>query len=392
VKTTYAVFWLLLLGNLSITANAQQSCPSVPVVDITSSDIPMDVCVPAGFGQQNPIDFFDDYSWKAFIALVWPAESGHRGKPDRQRKVSDLGTRVFETYKPLWEVFRPDGALPEEWNSTSNNNACHLKPAPDDLVLASFSKFGDIGQAGVGTLVGPLVVQNRTYVRYLTAFNQVEFDDIRSRKLFLRANLPVAPNALTMPDGSIDLKTSWIEMDHIANPQRFYTRSAIVLDPATGECTKKSVGLVGFHIVQKTPSRPQWIWTTFEQVDNVSLTSTSAATFNDGSGADMPATNPYSVSPLPLPTPPPYNVVRVKPIHPNTAATNLAYQKALRDSGSVWQFYQLVMTQWPLAIKQPAVAGTPQNTFPGRNTDSTAFSNTTLETFDQQDILGGCMN
>ena len=30
------------------------------------------------------------------------------------------------------------------------------------------------------------------------------------------------------------------------------------------------MGMVGIHIVQKTPFAPQWIWSTFEQIDNVS--------------------------------------------------------------------------------------------------------------------------
>ena len=30
-----------------------------------------------------------------------------------------------------------------------------------------------------------------------------------------------------------------------------------------------TVGLVGFHIAQKTETSPQWIWSTFEHVDNL---------------------------------------------------------------------------------------------------------------------------
>ena len=30
-----------------------------------------------------------------------------------------------------------------------------------------------------------------------------------------------------------------------------------------------AAALVGLHIVYKTPSRPQWIWSTFRHVDNV---------------------------------------------------------------------------------------------------------------------------
>jgi hypothetical protein len=154
-----------------------------------------------------------------------------------------------------------------------------------------------------------------------------------------------------------------------------------------------TVGLVGLYIVQKTGSRPQWIWTTFEHVDNVppaEVGSPGTFGFNDGTAAAMPMNNPYTMSPLPVPTPVPYNVTRVKPIHDSTKATNTAYRTALK--GTLWENYQLVMTQWPLKPKMPNLPGTPANTFPGAGSDMTAFANTTLETFDQGQIKNGCMN
>lgn len=104
----------------------------------------------------------------------------------------------------------------------------------------------------------------------------------------------------------------------------------------------------------------------------------------------MPDNNPYVVNPLPIPVPPPYNVTREKPIHPSTVTTNAEYRKALK--GTIWANYQLVMTQWPLKPKMPNLPGTPANTFPGAGSDTTAFANTTMETFDQRLIRNGCMN
>jgi hypothetical protein len=371
-----------------------QACPNPPVVDIRSSSVPSDVCVPANF-PGNPIAFFDDFSWKSFVALAWPADSSQRGKPDATKNVAGAGPKVFETYKALWEVFHTDGSKPTAWNKPDAMNACSVSPGMGDLVLASFSKFSDLGQAGFGSLVGPLVAQNTTYVRYLTAFNELEFDQIVNQGLYLRSQLPVSPKTLTFENGSIDVKSAWIDMTHIPHPERYYTRTALVLNVADGTCAKTTVGLVGLHIVQKTAHRPQWIWSTFEQVDNVPPAQPGAQgnfTFNDGTSAPMPAANPYSISPLKLPVPPPFNVNRLKPIHSSTQATNPLYQKALHDQGSVWQFYELVMTQWPVKADDSSLPGTPANTFPGTGSDSTSFSNTTLETFDQMNIRTGCMN
>lgn len=369
------------------------SCPNSPVVTVNSPQVPCDVCIPTGFGG-NPIAFFDDYSWRAFIALVWPAQiqNNQRGVPDTTQGVGGAGPRVFETYKALWEVFHRDGSAPVAWNQNeaASVNACNQAAGPGDLVLASFSKFSDLGQASFGSLLGPLVAQGSTptYVSYLTAYNQIEFNQITSGKWYLKTNLPAT---LTFNLGSLDVKSAWMDMTFAKHPERYYTRTAWVMNPAGGPCSQKTVGLVGLHIVQKTPSRPQWIWSTFEQVDNVPPAQPGAPGtfgFNDGSGTAMPAKNPYTINPLPIPVPSPFNVTRSLPINPSTTVTNAKYQKALKNQGNgVWQFYQLVMTQWPLQLNPPnpippSQSGGPANTFPGNGATST-FSNTTLETFDQ---------
>jgi hypothetical protein len=396
--------------------SAAQTCPQTPVPTISSAQPPTDVCIPDGFGEL-PIDYFDDYSWRAFIALVWPATHGERGIPDNSKTVGDAGPRVFETYKALWEVFHPDGSAP---SSTSFNdyeqakfNACNAQIGFGDLVLASFSKFSDLGQAGFGSLLGPIADQHGHYVRYLTLYNSSEFDFIENKTLFLRSNIPPAPTApnsppaLQFPNGSIDVKAAWIDMTGFTDAQRvrYYTRTALVLDPRSGTCSNLTVGLVGLHIVQKTPSRPQWIWSTFEQVDNVPPAQSGSPgtfTFNNGNPTQpMPANNPLPLNPL-NPQPTPFNIVRTPnaPIHPNTMATNAKYRKLLAGVNSVWQNYQLVMTQWPIGNgSQPvpptqtgAVGSALQSlTFPGFGATS-AFANTTLETFDQGNPRTGCMN
>jgi hypothetical protein len=164
------------------------------------------VCVPSGFGG-NPIAFFDDYSSKSFIAMVWPVSSGQRGTPDTTKTVGSPGPRVFETYKNLSELFHNDGSAPVAWNEFDPPplNACSVPTAFGDLVLASFSKFSDLGQAGFGTLIGPLVAQNSTYVRYLTGFNEIEFNQILNGNWFLRSKLPAT---LTFQNGALDVKSS----------------------------------------------------------------------------------------------------------------------------------------------------------------------------------------
>lgn len=394
------------------TVYAESGCPSIPIVTTDSPQPPSDVCIPDGFGG-NPIQFFDDYSWRTFISMVWPVLNGQRGIPDSTRKVGDSSTPlVFETLKNDWELFQPDGGVPSSWNDFAGANPCGAgqNVGFGDMVLASFTKFGNLGQAGSGGRQNPLIhalpSQNGKWVRYQTAFNQLEYTQIVNGKLYLLSSLQSAA-PITFSDGAIDIKSAWMDMTGIPDAQRsrYYTRQSLVVDPTAPQgkpCSTITVGLVGLHIVQKTSSRPQWIWSTFEQVDNVpsSASATGPFGFNDGRGTHSPIAAPVQPDPnggFPAKdwgSAKAYNVVRLQPIHSSTQATNAKYQQAL--AGTVWQFYQLVMTQWPLQKTPsspipPSQNGFPANTFPGTAGANSSFANTTMETWDQQSITTGCM-
>ena len=399
---------------MSGSAAAQPiNCPAKPTTTI-SAQVPADVCIPSGF-QNLPLTYFDDYSWRAFIALVWPADLNNRGQPDPAASFGDTSRPlVFETYKAEWELFSDPPAVPVPWRQMAPRNPCgRPQVGPADMILGSFSfsKLGNLGEAGGSAahpLVGTLVSQNGQYVRYSTGFNQIEYEKILQGELYLLAN----QQNVAFPSGAIDVKASWMDMANVTNPGRYYTRKAWVLDPGNNNaCTEKLVGLIGLHIVQKTPSRPQWIWTTFEHVDNVPPDGGPAMgrvmALNKGDGVAMPAGFPVANQwPPKFPPPPPYNVTRVKPIFSDTSdpavvpttATNARYQAAIANT--VWKNYQLVMTQWPVppggvGPVPPTETGAPINTFPGSdnqgNETPTASANTTMETFDQKTVRVGCM-
>jgi hypothetical protein len=105
----------------------------------------------------------------------------------------------------------------------------------------------------------------------------------------------------------------------------------------------------------------------------------------------MPNKNPIGFPPPPIP-PQAFNITRNKPISTSTQQTNSAYQQALKSLGTgVWQFYQLVATQWPVPSNTPANPGSIKFSFPGAGV-TTAFANTTMETFDQKSVQTSCMN
>ena len=93
--------------------SAQQPATSLNVV--IGPNPPADEC--DHLSGQNPINFFDAYSWQTFIALNWPAASGSRGVPDTAKNHCDrTAPRVWETWKSVEEAFVPGGIAPAAWN------------------------------------------------------------------------------------------------------------------------------------------------------------------------------------------------------------------------------------------------------------------------------------
>jgi hypothetical protein len=415
----FVVLGLLLSRSPAATAQEMIDCaapigtPGRPQPTI-SRQMFSDVCFlnPDPFGSFPAPVLFDDFAWRSFLAVVWPAQPGQRGRPD-----SSLGLgapqrpTVFETFKSEWEVFQKDGRDPTGWNEYGGTLPCEA-PADlrfGDMILAGFAKFDSILQASAVAFSGALVSQNGKYVRYSSGFNEKLFQHIADGKFFIAKNLQ--ESFTPFPAGSIRVKAAWIDMEGIAKPERFHTRQVWLFDRTTSRCEQKQVGLVGLHIVAKTPSIPQWVWATFEHVDNVpGPHAQKPYTFNNGDGTPMPDKNPIACDPgHPCPTAPaaPYNVQRMRPIlgEPpadanfefSTADTNNKYRATLAHDypDSPWQNYQLVMTQWPMHPNRQDLDGAIDNTFPGSfqipGAGPTASANSTIETFLQKSVATGCM-
>lgn len=394
---------------LQAQAPRPAACPEHPQPTL-SPEVPSDVCIPDGF-TDVALEYFDDFSWRTFVALAWPAMPGQRGVAAATRPLSTPGPRVFDTYKALPELFHRDGSAPEAaFNryEAAANNPCLSTSGFGEITIGSASGIDDIGQSGSGVLEGPLVAQNGRYVRTWTSFNRPAFDHVVQNRYFLRSALPVVPRprpdtpVIDFPMGSIVIKAAWIDVTDLpaAIVKRMYTRTAMLKSPTGSGCARTTVGLIGLHIAHKTPSRPQWIWSSFEQKDAVPPTwpdSPGSFLLHDGTREPMPSTNPLSLTPLTPEPARPFNVLRDanSPILTPTELTSFAYQRAL--AGTPWQYYRLVVSQWPRregdqATPIPATQdGSVPNTFPGPGSFS-ASANVTMETFSQQGAPQGCMN
>jgi len=369
---------------------------------------------------------FDIYSWQTFIALNWPAD--REGNPERARKLGDKGRRVWETWKEAFEVYLPTGADPAPWGTRTVPPESGASPE-DRLLRMSFKK--NRAHAGVAdetsqAFSGPLVDQHGKWVRYEVVMNREEFDYVVTQKFYYiegQIEFSKSGKKVEFPSGkgvekkrgAMELKLAWKEMDPGDIKGRFYTTSALILD-AKGAWIRKEMGLVGMHIAVKTESAPTWVWATFEQVDNVDTNPVEKVVGNDGkltaikpsfNNADRSAAaTPVNVLPpktgtvndacngaTPIwdeaTTKTPVQVTRVIPIPADKRQLNCEVQRALK--GTVFQYYQLIDTQWPTQPKPLAAAGKPgQGSAPGSvvnkspgNVVPVFLTNTTMESYFQ---------
>ena len=177
-------------------------------------------------------------------------------------------------------------------------------------------------------------------------------------------------------------------------------------------CLPETLGLIGFHAVHKTASRPQWIWTSFEHMQNVpDRTEVNAKTFHGpyhffstSCRDDCPAENatpprefwqPDLALKLEFGDTFRSQIVRETPLTDAARHMNDIFHDILK--GTVWVNYMLLSTQWPSNfgctfvhsvsadapapktdfLKQPDMTCSPAPTY---------FANSTLETYSQGEV------
>jgi hypothetical protein len=389
----------------------------------------------------DPFPEFDNFAWRAFIALNWPSPTNpaHRGVPDRANTLGDPGPHVWETFKARYELFQvaPDGrpVAPRPWATYEGLNPCGAEVDKSAKTLATFDPFRDFNQAAFlpSEAANPLVAQNRTYTRYEVRINEPEYSALALSGWSLGQNLPDPAHPAQLPTGSIAVKAVWRLLTAAATAAvraRYYVvENAEVVDVAktlaAGRvvCSKSDIALVGLHIVIRTKYRPQGLWSTFEHVDNVPPAGMGEArepdakdagapySYFDASKPDLGLWPPFG-SPDTLPVsidhphkidPAPMQVVRRHPIHPSTMAMNRVYWALPGIKGTVWEHYMLVASQWPTVTRpvDPQNDGAyfpgstpppdaPRENYQSADTLEENLVNTTIETY-LQDPPSSCM-
>lgn len=348
---------------------------------------------------------FDIFAWRAFVALNSPALAS--GQPDKNLELGELGSGplVWEFWQQPSSIFLPDGAVPK-WTNSSTHTMDHFK--------AGWRQNTTVNE-GKQAFSGPLIDQQGQWVHYVSVVNRREWDYLvdnglyflEGQEKFSKNNQVHFPVNSDTEYGAIEIKLAWkmLSPAEIAS-HRFLIRNLPVVSyrpscstPADAvipghksgnaadnkdsqENPAQPLGLVGMHIAMRTRSSPQWIWATFEQIDNTRLDLTSGDDLhklpnqpslanpdhpealvsanlvpaNNGSCNGQPANDWDESKPLP-----PVEVVRLVPPPRGTQNVNIEAQAYLGSKNSVLRFYELNGTQWPKHPKSPAVPGGEQS-------------------------------
>lgn len=409
-------------------------CAQAPHDELCSF-LPHDVIVNLNLGysaldatDQRP---FDNFSWQSFVALNWPAN------PDGTPAPGPIGTdpsapRVWQSYVDALAVFDVETATHLVASPPACADLLDARPRP---VFQRRAKNGDFLPDGsiLESTGQPLIDRELNFVIFDIRMNEVEEDYITQNGLETAAGqaaFKAAGKTVSFPlghyadqtdrtggsVGAIELKTAWrLLVDGTDVDHPYYTTEGLVYVPPSetesGEplCIEANLGLVGFHVIQRTTSptnEPQdWIWSTFEHVDNNPVATNAAppTTLDPGPVVCDPPTSPTATfaffdpdcagcatnqpptgGPFKWASQPPYaaayaidgrfgtQVVRCRSIFQETAELNAAFQEKL--AGTVWASYQLINTQWQGGIEDPTT----------ENGNIPRFlANTTLETYIQ---------
>jgi hypothetical protein len=354
---------LVILSAPSKAPTAKVAAP-VYCVDGTAKpcwQMPHDVQEGFGYGSSpmNPVtqDDFDNFSWQSFVALNWAANAD--GTPNPKIPLGTGGvTKVWDYYKDIDEVFLKDGAKPD----LNYPSKTYPPPPPacvangvlqkGERVVRMAAKINDVTNVVSGfdeaVVDTPLVDSNGNFVMFDVMMNKDEFEYIAVKNAYYNSNnqkgavISFPPGVKGGAEGSIELKTSWKVLSAKDDATTYITRMMRIYVPAAHSSTGKdfctgtlNMGLIGMHILHKGMHQPDWIWSTFEHVNNAPLSSTpQPATANPPTGpCNAPASAPLMSLYNPACTTCPINTPPVQPDAPWYFATSQPYAKQYLING-----------------------------------------------------------
>jgi hypothetical protein len=394
---------------------------------------------------------FNVYSWQALVAINWPIDANGVARPN----FTDEGTPAWLNWKEAFQVYRADGNTPSPWGSQRNDGGLGLNESivndTDARIILSSRTPTHSGNDNIANetdqaFAGKLFDQNGNVVVYEVLMNKEEYDYVVENKLYnvngqlefskthTEANFPKG-NYEENTLGATEIKLAWKILGDGDVVERYFKDEGYIINEQTGQPEKALLGLIGFHISQKTPTGKQWVWSTFEHIDNLDQNviqldgetkvihptlrnpnceicpvnvdvSNKGETYSyqqDQHGDfwnvrndSMKQSNNYYTDVAVMKT----QAKRAVDIPVRVQNINSMMQEYFEQEGSMWQYYQLIDTQYPLNQNAaPATSTATMYNIPesvvnksGGKPNLALLTNISMETFFQQgNQLAGLM-
>jgi len=377
---------------------------------------------------------FNDYSWKAFVAINWPRDKEGNPAPN----FTDAGNATWLGWKESFQVYRGDGKKPAPWGVPRTASGLDLHP---DIELDHDSRVylsdrtptlgKNIADEVAQAFAGKLYDQNGNVVVYEVLMNKSEFDYVVDNGLYnINGQLAFSKNnpKADFPKGdydanvvgAVEVKFAWKILEPSDIKERYFIDEGYIVNESTQKLEKRTLGMIGMHISQKTPTGKQWVWSTFEHIDildqntamvngketvihptltdpdceicpvNLDLSSDDA-TFNSNKHGEYWDLNTDDYFWYANGSTKKTQTKRMVDIPVRVEKINHKMQAYFKSVGSVWQYYRLIDTQYPKDQNVPptsheeasyVIPGSANNK-PGGDPNLALLTNMTMETFFQ---------
>lgn len=444
-------------GNETLKATVVATV-SNPCDELGSTPVELKTNLPTYFPATGSQVAANCLAWQEFIYLNWAADPKQPGVPDSSVPASDFGL-PNDTSHTVWESYHEASTV---FSGTSDWTQARAAVK----TLSRLSKLGDadtrlheIGQAGDnkwitdkrGGLAYYEVRMNQDEYEFITknVFNGSDLTTYAGQLACVNEKGMDGRGGLVLPagnanghkdvdcrgktttygqgEGAIEIKAAWVALPADGSLNYRYKIAKAELAQPDGKTVSATVGLVGLHIIHKMPGANQFVWATFEQIDNNP---------DDNQGNPKPPVLPPNPNQKPLkspdgrytfyndqcdpskdiyykcqpnllpgdPCPPneatqpgcfpysaPTQITRVTPVN-SEADSVTGYAWSLLPADSVFNYYRLIDVQWPNAPSPiPPGSSAPLSAGDIRPADATRIAaNSTLETYQQ--TKNSCMD
>lgn len=380
---------------------------------------------------------FDNMAWQMFVALNQPGASGSGyvwGDFIRVEEVfghTPASPCANPDNLPVFEIAAKSGGQPSDRTEEFLQAATNLPLIDRNGNWALFDRR-----------------MNDVELKYLKN-SQWDLTTLAGQEAFVEAGHTVdfteSEPKMNGTLGAMELKMAWRILDPGKgdDPSAYITTrglvavdSSLVYGSDQPICDEVTLGLVGFHILQKNPKHgvllPEWIWASFEHQDNVPeapeacdpvesgcyllakppavcaapTDATGIYSFFDSGCTDSTGTScAANVAPKLIGSEDTYlwsstqpyagrylnggqygtQAVRCWQIYALTRKLNEQWRAALANAGSVMRNYTLIGTQWGATV-EPEPGKWENNAVPS------FLSNSTMETYIQTEKFGSCID